>query len=100
MQKIAGIFQTARETEKFLQKLPNEFYAHSQFEVNHSQFEVNDALLTTLKDKKLDVEKNHVVVIVETPNNLLLKIHSLIKSNCGKYVEPETLITWKLKGLD
>ncbi len=93
MQKIAGIFQTAKETEKFLQKLPNEFYAHSQFEVN-------DALLTTLKDKKLDVEKNHVVVIVETPNNLLLKIHSLIKSNCGKYVDPEALITWKLKGSD
>jgi len=90
MQKIAVIFKTPTEKEKFLHKLPTEFYPHSQFEVN-------DAILTILKDETLE---NHVVVIVETPNNLLLKIHSFIKNNGGKYVDPETLINWKLKNLE
>lgn len=88
--KIAGIFKTPTEKEKFLHKLPTEFYPHSQFEVN-------DGILTKLKDETL---KNHVVVIVETPTNLLLKVYSLIKNNAGKYVDPETLNSWELKGLN
>ncbi|MEH1905275.1 MAG: hypothetical protein V7L04_28845 [Nostoc sp.] len=84
--KIAGIFQTREQINKFLQSLPSEFYAPYMFTVNQD-------LLLGLKNKMLvfDIYENEQIIVVEVIGNQLLKIQALLKKAKGRYVTPETL---------
>lgn len=92
--KVAGIFQTKEQTNKFLQTLPSEFYAASIFIVNQD-------LLLALKNKSLifDVSENEQVIVIEVIQNKLLKIQALLKKAKGRYITPEELISLPIANL-
>lgn len=91
--KVAGIFNTLNEAERFTQKLPGEIYISSTFQANAD-------LTKALRNKRLAVKpsSNEGVVIMEVNTNQLLQVQVLVKNQNGRYVTPEEVYEWQTVG--